>query len=197
MFFKIFENFARKFNAFLAYCILMTSRMKKLGFAVAGILIVFAVLCAAFFSSYRRPHRKTVLQYSQSPALAFAVIKAESGFSESAVSEAGAVGLMQLMPSTAQFVCEQNQIEYRAERLKDGKYNVMLGCIYLNYLLSRFADDTCVLAAYNAGEGIVGTWLKNAEYSDDGLHLKSVPYPETERYVKKVLKYQKIYAIFD
>ena len=104
---------------------------------------------------------------------------------------------MQLMPSTAQFVCEQNHIKYCRERLTDGKYNVMLGCIYLNYLLARFTDEKCALAAYNAGEGVVGTWLKNAEYSDDGQHLKCIPYPETERYVKKVLKYQKIYAIFD
>ena len=175
----------------------MTSRMKKIGFAAVGILLFFAILFAVFASSFRRPHRKTVLEFSDRPALAFAVMKAESGFSESALSEAGAVGLMQLMPSTAQFVCERNQIEYNAERLYEGEYNAMLGCIYLNYLLTRFMDEKCVIAAYNAGEGVVSSWLKNTEYSDDGVHLKSIPYPETKRYVKKVLNYQKIYAIFD
>ena len=171
--------------------------MKKIGFAAVGIVLVLAVLFAAFASSFRRPCRKIVLEYSASPALAFAVMKAESGFSETVVSEAGAVGLMQLMPSTAQFVCEQNQIEFDADRLYEGKYNAMLGCIYLNYLMSRFVDEKTALAAYNAGEGVVRMWLKNSQYSDDGLHLQSIPYPETKRYVKKVLKYQKIYAIFD
>ena len=171
--------------------------MKKIGLAAIGILIFLAVLFAVFAASFRRPQRKTVLQYSDAPALAFAVMKAESGFSEHAVSKAGAIGLMQLLPSTALYICELNHIEYHAERLTEGKYNVMLGCIYLNYLASRFFDVTTVLAAYNAGEGVVSTWLKNTQYSDDGVHLKSIPYPETKRYVKKVLNYQKIYAIFD
>ena len=171
--------------------------MKKLAFVTVGILLFLATALAIFTAAYRRPHRKIVLEYAQNPALTYAVMKAESGFSERAVSDAGAVGLMQLMPSTAQFVCEQNQIEFDADRLKEGEYNVMLGCIYLNYLSERFDDIKCVVAAYNAGEGVVSEWLKNTEYSDDGLHLKSIPYHETKRYTKKVLNYQKIYAIFD
>ena len=192
-----FELSAGNFTANFAYCILMTDRMKKIGFAAVGMVLLLAVLFAAFASAFRRPCRKTVLEYSDTPALVFAVMKAESGFREKAVSEAGAVGLMQLMPATAQFVCEQNQMVFDAKRLYEGEYNVMLGCIYLDYLLSRFADVKTALAAYNAGEGVVRSWLKNTQYSDDGLHLQSIPYPETNNYVKKVLKYQKIYTIFD
>ena len=176
---------------------LMMRRTKKIAFAALAILFILVVSFTVFASTFRRPHRKTVLKYAASPALAFSVMKAESGFSESAVSEAGAVGLMQLMPSTAQFVSERNQIEYRAERLYEGEYNAMLGCLYLNYLSSRFPDESTMLAAYNAGEGTVSSWLKNAQYSDDGIRLKSIPYAETQRYVKKVLNYRKIYAIFD
>ena len=175
----------------------MMRRMKKIELAIGGILLFLGVLFAVFALSFRRPCRKTVLQYAVSPALAYSVIKAESGFSERAMSDAGAIGLMQLMPSTAQFVCEQNQIEFDAKRLYEGDYNVMLGCLYLNYLLTRFPNEKTALAAYNAGEGIVASWLKNSEYSDDGVQLKSIPYPETNRYVKKVLNYRKIYAIFD
>ena len=175
----------------------MTSGIKKTALITVAFLLFFATAFTAFSLSFRRPYRKTVLEYATSPALAFAVIKAESGFSESAVSEAGAVGLMQLMPSTAQFVCEQNQIEYKQERLYEGEYNVKIGCLYLNYLLLRFSDEKVAIAAYNAGEGTVSQWLKNAAYSDDEVHLKAIPYPETKRYVKKVLNYQKIYAIFD
>lgn len=171
--------------------------MKIIGYTIAGVLLFLALLFLAFSLSFRRPCRKTVQQYALDPALAFSVMKAESGFSEDAVSNAGAVGLMQLMPSTAQFVCERNQISFEAERLRDGDYNVMLGCIYLNYLSSRFTDTKTTLAAYNAGEGVVSSWLKNTDYSEDGVHLKYIPYEETRNYIKKVLKYQKIYAIFD
>lgn len=155
------------------------------------------LLFSVFVLSFRRPYRKTVQQYALDSPLAFSVMKAESGFSESAVSNAGAIGLMQLMPSTAKFVCERNEIPFEAERLNEGDYNAMLGCIYLNYLLSRFSDEETALAAYNAGEGVVSSWLKNTDYSDDGIHLKYVPYKETRNYIKKVLKYRKIYAIFD
>lgn len=176
---------------------LMTSKTKKIGYAVAGVLLFFALIFTAFTFSFRRPCRKTVQEYALDPALAFSVIKAESRFSESAVSDAGAVGLMQLMPSTAKFVCDKNEIAFETERLKEGEYNAMLGCMYLNYLLSRFSDKETALAAYNAGEGTVSSWLKNSDYSDDGIHLKYVPYAETRNYIKKVLKYRKIYAIFD
>ena len=175
----------------------MTNAWKKIGLPVLITLSVILIAFCTFALSFRRPCRKIISKYSASPSLVFSIIKAESGFSEDAVSSAGAVGLMQLMPSTAKFVCEQNNIPFNAEQLNDGEYNAMLGCIYLNYLQSRFEDTETVVAAYNAGEGIVSLWLKNTEYSDDGIHLKSIPYGETKNYVKKVLRYQKIYAIFD
>lgn len=175
----------------------MTRRTKKIVYAAIGILLFLIFLFSVFACSFRRPCRKTVQKYAHFPALAFSVMKAESGFSKNAVSDAGAVGLMQLMPSTAKFVCERNEIPFEEERLQEGDYNAMLGCIYLNYLLSRFSDQETALAAYNAGEGTVSSWLKSGDCSDDGVHLKFIPYAETRNYIKKVLKYQKIYAIFD
>ena len=171
--------------------------MKILYIALAVMLILF-LLFGAFAFRYRRPYRKTVVEYSSCPSLAFSVMKAESGFQERALSEAGAVGLMQLMPDTAKFVCDRAGISFDANRLTEGKYNAMLGCIYLDYLLLRFQNEKeTALAAYNAGEGVVSLWLKNSDYSDDGIRLKYIPYAETRSYVKKVLKYQKIYSIFD
>lgn len=175
----------------------MTNAWKKIGLPVLIPLSVFMIAFCAFALSFRRPCRKIISKYSASPSLVYSIIKAESGFLKDAVSDAGAVGLMQLMPSTAQFICEREHIDFNADRLKEGEYNVMLGCIYLNYLLSRFTDTSTTLAAYNAGEGVVSTWLKNKEYSDDGISLKAIPYRETRNYIKKVLKYQKIYSIFD
>ncbi len=129
------------------------------------------------------------------PKLACAVMKAESGFRTDTVSRAGAVGLMQVLPSTAQFVCAREDIVYREELLTDGAYNVKIGCLYLAYLFDKFPKSEVALAAYNAGEGVVAEWLRDPNVSD-GLGLKKIPYAETRRYVKKVGKFRKIYDFF-
>lgn len=155
----------------------------------------FVLVCLGIgwlFFAFRRAERETVELSGVEPALVYAVIKAESGFSEKAESRAGAVGLMQLLPSTAQFIAEKNHVEYSPERLKESGYNVRLGCMYLGYLLERFGEETA-LAAYNAGEGTVLKWLKDPRFSPDGERLSEIPYPETARYVKKVIKFRKIY----
>ncbi len=176
----------------------MKKYLKRTLYGVLIVALAIFLLFGLFAYAYRRPYRKTVLKYSSCPALAFSVMKAESGFSETAQSEAGAVGLMQLMPGTAKFVCERVGVRYDESRLTEGEYNAMLGCTYLDYLLTRFQNaEKTALAAYNAGEGVVSMWLKNKEYSNDGINLTFIPYSETREYVKKVLKYQKIYSIFD
>ncbi|MGN1077115.1 MAG: lytic transglycosylase domain-containing protein [Candidatus Gallimonas sp.] len=146
--------------------------------------------------SYPRPYRSTVTESRLDPCLVYAVIKAESGFNERALSSAGAVGLMQLKPSTAEFICKRSKIDYREDLLFKGEYNVRLGCMYLFYLLDRFPAEETAVAAYNAGEGTVSLWLQNPQYSDDGRSLKEIPYSETRAYVKKVLKFRKIYDFF-
>jgi len=159
-------------------------------------LFLIAFFSCTLFISYRRPCRKLVERIFPDPPLVYAVIKAESGFRADAVSSAGAVGCMQLLPSTAKFICEREGIGFDFERLKEKEYNITLGCLYLNYLFERFSEEETVLAAYNAGEGTVSEWLKNSEYSPDGKTLTRFPYSETHAYVKKVIKYQKIYSIF-
>jgi len=162
----------------------------------AAIALVFLWGTAMFFVSYQRPYRDTVETSGVSPTLVYAVIKAESGFSEDAESKAGAVGLMQLMPETAEFMCELEGIAYNRARLTEGEYNIRLGCAYLAYLLAKFPCEETAVAAYNAGEGTVTDWLGDRTISPDGIALKRIPYPETQTYVKKIKKFQKIYKIF-
>lgn len=160
----------------------------------AAAVLACAVVCAlSIFLSFRRPFRQAVEKSGVSPALAYAVMKAESGFDENAESPAGAVGIMQLMPSTAEFVCRLYGIPFEAEKLRDGAYNTALGCRYLIYLSERFPVPETAIAAYNAGEGTVTGWLNDEAYSTDGITLNAIPYPETARYVKKVEKFRKIY----
>lgn len=168
--------------------------MKRL-LALTALLLLILSLFLCCFAAFPRPYRAVVEQSGLSPALAYAVMKAESNFEESAVSSAGAVGLMQLRPSTAQFIAERSGIPFLPERLFDGEYNTRLGCAYLAYLLERFEEETA-LAAYNAGEGTVQGWLSDPCCSEDGRTLFQIPYAETRRYLKKISFFRKIYGFF-
>lgn len=155
----------------------------------AAALIVYVYIYAYFF-----PNKYRGAVFSSAcgdKALVYAVIRAESGFNENAVSQKGAVGLMQIKPSTAEYV----KIKYSLPEgdLKDGEYNILIGGAYLNYLGERFSSFTSVVAAYNAGEGRVKEWLKDSRYSKDGVSLSSTPYTETNRYIFRVKNFYKFY----
>ncbi len=162
------------------------------------LIAVSLVLAACFaawiwlLTAFPRPYRETVERSGMS-SLVYAVIRAESSFQEDAVSSAGAVGLMQIKPATAEFICRREGILFQPERLKEGEYNIFLGTRYLLYLMERFKNTETALAAYNAGEGTVAKWLRDREMSSDGMTLGKIPYPETATYVKKVGKFKKIY----
>ncbi|MDZ4733146.1 MAG: lytic transglycosylase domain-containing protein [Nitrospirota bacterium] len=113
-------------------------------------------------------------QHHVQPALLLAVMKAESSFNPTAVSRAGAVGLMQLIPETA--------IRHGVRNLYDANDNITGGAKHLRYLLDRFHGNIrLALAAYNAGE------RKVERYG------QIPPYKETQDYVKKVLVYYRSY----
>lgn len=147
-------------------------------------------------TTYPRPYAEEVQKSGLPSALVYAVIKAESSFREDAVSRAGAVGLMQIRPATAEFICTRQGIAFESALLKEGSYNISVGCMYLKYLIERFTVLETALAAYNAGEGKVRSWLKNSDFSADGIVLRKIPYPETQEYIKKVAKFRKNYEIF-
>ena len=118
--------------------------------------------------------RRAAQKHHVQPALLLAVIKAESSFNPIAISKAGAVGLMQLIPETA--------IRHGVRNLYDTNDNVAGGAKHLRYLLDRFHGNTrLALAAYNAGE------RKVDQYG------QIPPYKETQDYVKKVLVYYRSY----
>ncbi len=164
--------------------------------AVLSIAVILLGLAVVSRAAFPRPYRKTVRESGLDEALVYSVMKAESGFEEDAKSKAGAVGLMQILPATAEFVCELSGIPFEAERLTEGEYNVRLGCAYLHYLLGKFECEETALCAYNAGEGTVSGWLKDPAYSRDGRTLGKIPYEETAEYVKKIGRYWKFYRFF-
>ncbi|MBN8926064.1 MAG: lytic transglycosylase domain-containing protein [Rhodospirillales bacterium] len=134
--------------------------------------------------------------FSVDPALVYALARIESNFDTSAVSPAGARGLMQLMPVTAQYIVGNPQLSW--ERLHDPGFNLALGQRYVRYLakLDGIDDDLIrVLASYNSGPGNFLRW--GAEVRDGGdplMFLEAIPVPETRGFVTHVLTYTWIYA---
>lgn len=128
------------------------------------------------------------------PQLTFAIIKAESSFKKDKISSKGAVGLMQIMPDTANYV---SKLFFGGEDfdLFCPKDNILYGVTYLLYLFKKFPDQTTALCAYNAGEGNVQNWLKEKAFSSDGKSLDKIPFEETRTYVERVTLYAKIYKV--
>ncbi len=129
-------------------------------------------------------------EYNLDKYTVMAVISTESKFDEDAISHKNAKGLMQLKDETALWCMEQFEIPSDGYDIHTPKLNIRIGCAYLNYLKDKFGDENLALASYNAGEGNVSKWLKK---SDRDSVLKSIPYEETENYVKTVNKRTKIY----
>ncbi len=142
-------------------------------------------------------------EYGVPEDLIYAVIKTESSFDSSAVSSKGAIGLMQMMPATFEWLTRDILRDHHGVgMLYDPETNIKYGTYYLSRLYNRFGDWDTALAAYNGGEGNVSDWLSDSRYSKDGnkLIIDNIPkeFSETENYVKKVNrakdKYQKLYT---
>jgi len=139
-------------------------------------------------------------EYNVPEYVIFAVIKTESGFDRYAESSAGALGLMQMMPSTFEWLTGPEHLSEGLESsaLFEPEVAIRYGAYYLNYLYKKFDyswDNT--FAAYNGGEGNVAKWLASEEYSDGKGNLTDIPFEETKKYVKKVNEnietYKKLY----
>ncbi len=129
------------------------------------------------------------------PALIAAVIYAESRFRDQ-TSPAGARGLMQVTPATAEEIARRSGgTEFEQGDLADPQINIAYGSWYLNWLLERYGGNSALaVAAYNAGTGNVDRWI----VADPGMDVDEIPFPETRAYVRKVLdarrQYRRTYA---
>lgn len=156
---------------------------------IIGCIVVVGVSGKRSFFSYAAQIKTYSTANDLNPALVAALIKAESGFDKNAKSDEGAVGLMQLMPETAEFIADK--VGYKGKiNLKSPDCNICLGTEYLAYLSEKFEDETTMLCAYNAGEGRVNLWLNDEKYSSDGVTLCYIPFAETRKYVERINKYR-------
>jgi peptidoglycan lytic transglycosylase len=173
-------------------------RRRRIGFLAAVVLIAVAVASSIApwaddaVQEVTLPLRHDDIIRQQAadkdldPALIAGVIFAESHFRDQ-TSHAGAKGLMQIMPATADHIAEKSGgTAFVQGDLASPQVNIAYGSWYLRYLLDRYDGRVMLaLAAYNAGEGNVDRWLANAGGRD--LEVADIPFPETRGYVAKVL----------
>ena len=140
-------------------------------------------------TTYNEIVKKYSLEYGVPERIIFATIKTESSFDCNAVSSSGAMGLMQMMPTTFEWLTSDEHLDEALPKnaLFDPEVSIRYGTYYLSYLAKKFDYDwNIVSAAYNAGEGRVLEWLESDEYTDENGNLIKIPKKETKAYVKKI-----------
>lgn len=168
--------------------------------AISLVIVLVMLVAAAFgmkyaynsyvYSTYPLKYQNDVeaaaAKYNVDKYLIYGVIKTESNFDPNAVSHAGAVGLMQLMEGSFEwiqtFYVDEEYEKYTFDDIKTESLNIDYGTHLLSILLDMYDDEDVAVCAYNAGVGNVNEWLKDSRYSDDGKTLKTVPFSETENY---------------
>ena len=169
--------------------------MKKNAFAISFVLIFACLFLSCVYFLYNTMYPVKYLkiiepeakEFNVSVPLILSVINAESSFNPNAISPIGAIGLMQVMPTTAEFIASKIGYNNKID-LFDSKCNIKLGVAYIGYLQNRFLDLDSVICAYNAGEGVVRMWQRDKKGN------LIIEYKETQNYLTKVKNYLSIYS---
>jgi len=166
-----------------------------------GTCLILALLLAAgprllFPIGYRDEIRFAAREQGLDHLLVAAIGRVESNFRPEAVSPAGAVGVMQLMPDTARWVAETSRYGYNEQDLVRPDRNIRLGCTYFSGLLTRYGGNRVLAAAaYNSGPSTVDRWLEKGLWDGTLRDARSIPYPETRSYVIKVEAFYGLYRM--
>lgn len=170
---------------------------------VLGVVVVMAAVTLLYLRGpeswqrryYPLAHETAIdeaaVRHKVSPYLIAAVISAESDWDAAAVSRAGAVGLMQVLPSTAEEMARRGLVDgesYPPDRMSDPDVSIEYGTAYLRYLVERYHEIEHALAAYNAGLARVDEWAQK------GTDIREqIEFPETRHYVLKVVRAKERY----
>ncbi|MDH7577996.1 MAG: lytic transglycosylase domain-containing protein [Bacillota bacterium] len=178
--------------------------LRHLRWYLVALLIISSILYflqAKWFWKlfYPWPYRQEIMtsasRFQLDPHVLAALIRVESRFDPHAQSAAGARGLMQVMPNTAAWVARQIGLQdFHPDLLYQPEVNLLIGSWYLSHLLQEFQGNLpASLAAYNAGRGNVRAWLKTGQWKGTSDDLQRVPFPETQVYLRSVLRDYEIY----
>ena len=180
-------------------------KKRKSPYVVLIILAVVLTLSAVCFiggrsilkSLYPMGYDEFVEVYAKennlSPFFVYAVIKCESDFNKDAVSYADARGLMQLLPSSFDWLMIKTGEDLPEDMLFDPETSIKYGCYLYGMFAEEFGSEAVAVAAYHAGPGNVRKWLKDEQYSKDGKTLYEIPFGNTKAYVERVMKVKQLY----
>ena len=183
----------------------MTGRKRKSPYIILIILIAVLTISAATIigsksilkSLYPIRYDEFVEVYAKennlSPFFVYAVIKCESNFNKDAVSYADARGLMQLLPSSFDWLMTKTGEDLPESMMFDPENSIKYVCYLYGMFVEEFESEAVAVAAYHAGPGNVRKWLKDDEYSQDGKTLYEIPFSNTKTYVERVTRTKEIY----
>ena len=161
--------------------------------AFGGYLIYENALYQKALRNYPTAYTDLIAQYAKEydldPYLVQSIMRCESSNDPTVVSDAGAIGLMQIMPDTATWIAHKLDLDnvYTQDMLYNPETSIEFGCWYLRFLSGRFnANVKQMVAAYNAGHGSVEDWLSDPRFSENG-ELITIPFEDTARYYDKVM----------
>ncbi|QYR23289.1 lytic transglycosylase domain-containing protein [Paenibacillus sp. sptzw28] len=178
------------------------------------LVLLFTVIVLLFLNSdwinrwmypieYKPDIRISAQNYNLDPYLVAAIIRVETNYSANAVSKKGALGIMQLMPDTAEWIVKQGRFtNVTTDTLASrADISIEIGAWYLNSLHQQFDGNmVAVIAAYNAGPGTVNRWMADGVWDGRFETVDKLPYGETRHYVQRVIyyynKYKKLYPVF-
>lgn len=183
----------RRWVGFTVVLLLLAAIAIVAGLLVTGRIVVPVLSERLFPIRYQDDISRIAGEYGQDPYLVAAVVKSESGYDAGATSGKGAIGLMQLMPETAEWIASQLAWPEGRAVLTDPADNLELGVWYLDYLGDSYGDgNPLTLAAYNAGPGNLNKWIEAAG-GLEAFDLTDIPFPETRQYVERVEHYYQLY----
>src|SRR5215210_5181755 len=180
-------------------------RLMLIGFGVVAAFVLLALIVRPFAEDAVQEvtlplrHEDIIRQQAEAkgldPSLIAGVIYVESRFRDQ-TSNAGAKGLMQILPSTADYIASKSGgTAFEQGDLATPQINISYGSWYLRYLLEHYhGNELLALAAYNAGEGKVDEWYRDASARGEDFEAAThIPFPETRNYVGSVLEVRSRY----
>ena len=136
-------------------------------------------------------------KYNVDENLILAIIKTESNFDNKVQSHKGAIGLMQLMEQTASEIAPKVGLEIEQNDMKnkllEEEININIGTKYLSELIEKYNNTELALVAYNAGTGNLNKWIEEGVINSNGSNIEKVPFKETNKYVRTILRDYRIY----
>lgn len=180
----------------------MKRRRRKRWFALVLLLLVLILFYRSdwlgriiYPIQYKEEIEGASANVGVDPYLVAAVIRVESNYRADQESSKGAIGIMQVMPDTAQWMFEKDSFRaFGLTDLKDPGVNIKVGTAYLGLLHQQFGyNQVKAVASYNAGPGNVNKWLANHTWDGRLETIEDIPFGETRKYVSKVMYYYKKY----